>query len=71
MNPEIANDIELVLEYVRENCDHVCTSECRRSGCNCTCGEFHNGSVFEAVDRIEAHLASHQPNHLDDKSLDH
>ena len=22
-------------------CDHVCTSECRRSGCNCVCGEFH------------------------------
>ena len=23
------------------NCEHECTSECRRSGCNCDCGEFH------------------------------
>lgn len=22
-------------------CDHVCTSKCRRTGCNCECGEFH------------------------------
>lgn len=24
-----------------ENCNHICTSECRRSGCNCACGEYH------------------------------
>ncbi len=24
-----------------ENCDHQCTSSCRREGCNCECGEFH------------------------------
>ena len=23
------------------DCDHVCTSNCRKSGCNCNCGEFH------------------------------
>ena len=22
-------------------CDHQCTSNCRRVGCNCECGEFH------------------------------
>lgn len=22
-------------------CDHQCTSDCRRKGCNCDCGEFH------------------------------
>ncbi len=22
-------------------CNHVCTSDCRREGCNCNCGEFH------------------------------
>jgi aspartokinase len=22
-------------------CDHVCTSNCRREGCNCKCGEHH------------------------------
>jgi len=23
------------------NCNHYCLSECRRSGCNCDCGEYH------------------------------
>lgn len=23
-------------------CDHQCTSNCRREGCNCSCGEYHN-----------------------------
>lgn len=22
-------------------CDHICTSNCRREGCNCECGEYH------------------------------
>ena len=24
-----------------EGCEHQCTSNCRREGCNCACGEFH------------------------------
>ena len=24
-----------------EQCDHNCTSNCRREGCNCACGEYH------------------------------
>jgi len=23
------------------NCEHVCSGNCRREGCNCECGEFH------------------------------
>ena len=23
------------------NCDHRCSSNCRREGCNCACGEYH------------------------------
>lgn len=23
------------------NCKHECTSNCRRNGCNCACGEYH------------------------------
>lgn len=23
-------------------CDHICTGNCRRVGCNCDCGEWHN-----------------------------
>lgn len=22
-------------------CDHTCSSNCRRNGCNCACGEYH------------------------------
>lgn len=22
-------------------CNHVCSSNCRREGCNCLCGEYH------------------------------
>lgn len=22
-------------------CGHQCTSDCRREGCHCVCGEFH------------------------------
>lgn len=22
-------------------CDHICSGNCRRIGCNCECGEFH------------------------------
>lgn len=22
-------------------CDHMCSGNCRREGCNCECGEFH------------------------------
>ncbi len=22
-------------------CEHVCTSQCRRTGCNCDCGNTH------------------------------
>jgi len=25
----------------KQPCDHTCTSNCRREGCNCACGEWH------------------------------
>ena len=28
-------------ERVRIVCEHMCTSNCRREGCNCNCGEYH------------------------------
>ena len=28
-------------EKKEENCLHICSGECRRSGCNCLCGEYH------------------------------
>lgn len=30
--------INIAISYL---CDHECTSNCRREGCNCECGEYH------------------------------
>jgi arsenate reductase-like glutaredoxin family protein len=33
---------EMLQSFVESlNCTHVCTSDCRRVGCNCDCGEYH------------------------------
>ena len=31
--------IESPMEW--EDCSHQCSSECRRTGCGCPCGEYH------------------------------
>jgi hypothetical protein len=34
------------------SCDHECTSNCRRNGCNCECGEFHvSGTIDDLTER--------------------
>lgn len=38
-------------------CEHVCSGNCRRIGCNCECGEFHQ----EAVSLEVKHLPSDYP----------
>ena len=35
-----------------ERCDHVCSGNCRRVGCHCECGEFHD---HEVVGRAFSH----------------
>ena len=37
------SDLEDMLEGVIDclQCSHLCTSNCRRVGCKCSCGEFH------------------------------
>ncbi len=39
----IKGDLEELLEAFVEaqDCEHECTSNCRREGCNCDCGEWH------------------------------
>ena len=27
------------------DCDHICMANCRRVGCNCECGEWHEPSL--------------------------
>jgi len=33
-------DWQEVVEDIKD-CEHMCTSNCRREGCNCKCGEYH------------------------------
>ncbi len=37
------DDLMDMLEGFAEalNCKHQCSSNCRREGCNCECGEYH------------------------------
>lgn len=37
------NDLKDLLEGFTKSleCDHQCSSNCRREGCNCNCGEWH------------------------------
>lgn len=39
-------------KYINEDgewCDHECTSDCRRDGCNCICGEYHGNDDVQAL----------------------
>jgi hypothetical protein len=39
---ECAKDGHKPCEYCRDiECDHTCSGNCRRNGCNCECGEWH------------------------------
>ena len=38
------------------NCDHSCTSNCRREGCNCECGEFHDTMSQTEYDEAVAEI---------------
>lgn len=31
------------------NCDHACTSNCRREGCDCLCGEWHDSMTQDEI----------------------
>jgi hypothetical protein len=48
-------------EYTHPDCEHQCTSKCRREGCNCECGEYHGQMELdeyqEAVSDLNADLA--------------
>jgi len=46
--------IEKRESYPPEGCDHVCTSNCRREGCNCECGEWH-GTYEEDTSKLSLH----------------
>lgn len=34
------------------NCEHQCSGRCRREGCNCLCGEFHDTLDQDEVNEI-------------------
>lgn len=37
----------------KPTCDHVCTSDCRRDGCGCACGEWHDEAITIAREAAE------------------
>jgi hypothetical protein len=45
------------------NCDHRCTGNCRRVGCNCECGEWHEEQTTSSdiADYIEERMESVDP----------
>lgn len=49
---DVAEAAEILRELIQE-CGHVCTSNCRREGCNCECGEYHGyqQEQFSAIKR--------------------
>lgn len=34
---------------IHPNCEHMCSGNCRREGCNCLCGEWHDGLSKEEL----------------------
>lgn len=38
---KIKREKQIDIEDDTDECNHECTSNCRRNGCNCKCGEFH------------------------------
>jgi hypothetical protein len=56
---------------INSQCDHVCSGDCRRTGCNCNCGEFHVSSTVDEMteeelqnfesDRTSADYADSEP----------
>ncbi len=38
---------------IHPNCNHVCSGNCRRVGCSCLCGEWHD---TQADDRQRLHI---------------
>lgn len=32
---------EYEVTIINLDCEHMCSSNCRRVGCNCACGEWH------------------------------
>ena len=43
-------------KYTHPLCDHQCTSNCRREGCNCLCGEYHGQLDLEEYKEIISDL---------------
>lgn len=43
---------------IAPNCFHVCSGNCRRIGCNCLCGEFHDTLNQSELDEIQENTTS-------------
>ena len=43
-------------QYTHPECFHNCTSNCRREGCNCECGEWHGRMTEDEYQEAESDL---------------
>jgi hypothetical protein len=47
---------ERIAEYRHPSCDHDCTGNCRREGCNCECGEYCSKMTLEEYEEAVSDL---------------
>lgn len=47
---------------IHPNCEHICTGNCRREGCECLCGEYHD--TYEVSDEEKDELLQDSTNDL-------
>ena len=40
-NSNLPHHMESKMYHQDEECDHLCSGNCRREGCRCLCGEWH------------------------------
>jgi len=38
---KLSKNKTIEVEEDNDKCSHICTSNCRRVGCNCQCGNYH------------------------------
>ena len=56
IRPSIMRDIDVLLDFAETfDCEHLCSGNCRRVGCNCECGEWHI-PVEDAAGRVRRYL---------------
>jgi hypothetical protein len=56
VKPMTTKNLTQGTKYTHPNCNHQCTSNCRRNGCNCFCGEYHGQLTEEEYKEVVSDL---------------